>query len=277
MKKYYLFIALVMVAAMTVSCKNNNKKAAKTAEANAEVVEAAKTILADDVLATIDELVQAYINADGGEIAYEEIIASSLTEEEKLIKPDYLLEASRANEMVTKSQKLNTLAILLVERPIRIAYGMPTEGTDEVIAHFIADVNSPVNLDGNKDLTLSEKLKKAYEFYKERGDVADFWQSYGLASVTELGYLISKNTDAFFRNINEDQYAAFLKRVTAVANAVRFLSEYDPEVKQAWDAFNAGGEVATDIDLSQETIEHAKIFFSEREEIFAARRANLLK
>ena len=263
-----------MVAAMTVSCKNNNKKA-ESNEADAEVVEAAKTILADDVMATIDELVQAYINADGGEIAYEEIIASSLTEEEKLIKPDYLLEASRANEMVTKSQKLNTLAILLVERPIRIAYGMPTEGTDEVIAHFIADVNSPVNLDGNKDLTLSEKLKKAYEFYKERGDVADFWQSYGLASVTELGYLISKNTDAFFRNINEDQYAAFLKRVTAVANAVRFLSEYDPEVKQAWDAFNIGGELAN-IDLSQKTIAPAKAFFSEREELIAARRAALL-
>lgn len=49
MKKYYLFIALAMVAAMTVSCKNNNKKAKEAAEATAEVVEAAKTILADDV------------------------------------------------------------------------------------------------------------------------------------------------------------------------------------------------------------------------------------
>lgn len=52
-----------MVAAMTVSCKNNNKKAKEAAEATAEVVEAAKTILADDVQ------VWDVFNAEGGVIA----------------------------------------------------------------------------------------------------------------------------------------------------------------------------------------------------------------
>ena len=273
MKKYYLFIALAMVAAMTVSCKNNNKKAAKTAEANAEVVEAAKTILADDVLATLDELAQALID-DTGNFVPEDIISSALTEDEKLIKPDYLLEASQANEMVTKSQKINALAILLLERPIRVAYGMPTEEADEVIARFATEINSPTNFDDEKNLTPSEKIKMAYAARKEKGDIADFWQ-YAFAAQIESGYLISKNTEVFFRNLNEEQYHALTKRFKAVTDAVRTLAQYDPEVKQAWDAFNDGGEIVTD--LTKETIEYGKNHFIEKAAVKAARRANLLK
>ena len=47
--------------------------------------------------------------------------------------------------MVTKSQKMNALAILMMERPIRMAYGMPIEEINEVIARFAAEVNYPVS------------------------------------------------------------------------------------------------------------------------------------
>lgn len=273
MRKYYLFIALAMVAAMTVSCKNNNKKAKEAADATAEVVEAAKTILADDVLATIDELAQSYIN-DGGELDFATIISSALTEEEKLIKPDYLLEASQANEMVTKSQKLNALAILMVERPVRIAYGMPTEDTDEVIARLVADVNDPVSFDDEMSLTPAEKIKMAYEAHKERGDIADFWQ-FGFAAQIESGYLISRNLDVVFRNLNEEQFATLNERFITVKNAASILAEYDPEIKQVWDAVNAGGKIGTH--FLQNTKEYAKNFFTENASVYAARRANLLK
>lgn len=262
-----------MVAAMTVSCKNNNKKAAKTAEANAEVVEAAKTILADDVLAKIDELAQTFAD-EAGKFVPEDIISSALTEEEKLIKPDYLLEASQANEMVTRSQKLNAFAILLIEHHIRVAYGMPTEETDEVLARFSAEVNDPVSFEDEMNLTPAEKTKMAYKAHKERGDIASYWQ-FALALQTEADYLISRNPDVFFRNLNEDQYASLSKRFSTVMNAVKTLAEYDPEVKQALDAYNAGGKVG--IDLSEETMEYGKIFFAEKADNFAARRANLLK
>ena len=267
MKKYYLFIALAMVAGMTVSCKNNKK-----AEADAEVVEAAKTILTDDVLATIDELAQSYIN-ESGEFDVATIISSALTEEEKLIKPDYLLEASQANEMVTKSQKLNALAILMVERPVRIAYGMPTEDTDEVIARLVAEVNDPVNFDDEMNLPVSEKIKMAYAAHKERGDIADFWQ-FGFAAQIESGYLISRNLDVVFRNLNEEQFATLNERFITVKKAASILAEYDPEIKQVWDSVNAGGEIGAS--FAQNTTEYAKNFFSENESIYAARRAALL-
>ncbi len=272
MKKTYLFIALAMVAAMTVSCKNN-KKAKEAAKATEEVVEAAKTILADDVLATIDELAQT-IFAYSGTSTPDAIISSALTEEEKLIKPDYLLEAAQANEMVTKSQKLNALSILLIERHIRIAYGMPTEETDEVIARFSAEINALFSFDERQNLTPSERVKRAYEAHKENGDIAAYWQ-FALAAQTELDYLVSKNVDVFFRNLTEDQYSAYTKKFKVVTDAARILAEHDLEVKQVWDAFNAGGEIITD--LSKESIEYGKNHFIEKAAVKAARRAEMLK
>ena len=265
-----------MVAAMTVSCKNN-KKAEKATNATAEVVETAKIILADDVVATLDEIAKPILESSGS-AAPESIIASALTEEEKLIKPDYLLEASQANEMVTKSQKLNALAILFVERPIRIAYGMPTEETDKVIAHLAAEVNDPISFDDEMNLTPAEKTKMAYEAHKERGDIADFWQ-YNFAIQIEISYLISKNTDAFFRNITNEQYDLFTSRYRSSRSAVRVLAEYDEDLASILEFHDANRAAGSDeeSDVLFATKESAKQHMVAYKDIFVARRANLLK
>lgn len=70
---------MAIVAAMTVSCRNNKK----TENAATEAAEAAKTVLADDVLATIDGIAQKYVD-EAGKINVTGLIASSLTEEENL-------------------------------------------------------------------------------------------------------------------------------------------------------------------------------------------------
>ena len=275
MKKYYLFIALAIIAAMTVSCKSNKK--AENKEADAEVVDAAKTILTDDVLATLDEIAKPILESSGS-AAPESIIASALTEEEKLIKPDYLLEASQANEMVTKSQKLNALAILFVERPIRIAYGMPTEETDKVIAHLAAEVNDPISFDDEMNLTPAEKTKMAYEFHKEKGDIKDFWQ-YVFAIQIEINYLISNNPDAFFRNITNEQYEAYASRYRSSRSAVRVLAEYDKELSSILEFHDANRASSSDeeSDVLFATKESAKQHMVAYKDIYVARRANLLK
>ncbi len=276
MKKTYLFIALAMVAAMSISCKNN-KKAAKNADANAEVVAAAKTILADDVLARIDELAESFID-ETGKFNVTASITSALTEEEKLLKPDYLLEASQANEMVTKSQKASALAILIVERPIRIAYGMPTEETDEVMARFIAEINTFFSLDEEKDLTPSEKIKKAYEINKERGELASFWQ-FNFVGTNELAYLISQNPDIFFRNITEEQFAAYDIRFVSCYRAVKEIAKYDEQVAEVLKIF----EENRSVDTYEESVKAfgslaaAKQTFIDTKDVIAARRAEMLK
>ncbi len=276
MKKTYLFIALAMVAAMSVSCKNNNKKAKEAAEATAEVVEAAKTILADDVLATLDELAQNFID-EFGKFSPGSLITSALTEEEILIKPDYLLEASQANEMVTKTQKWNALVILLIERPIRIAYGMPTEETDKVIARFIAELNVAIGFDDEMNLTPVEKTKKAYEIHKERGDIATFWQAM-FAGNREVAYIIAQNPDLLFRNITDEQSSALYNRFHACLDAIEELAKYDDEIALVAEAFddNMGITKEEERELFK-TKESARQQYIKLKDFIIANRNNLLK
>ena len=272
MKKYYLFIALAMVAGMTVSCKNNKK-----AEADAEVVEAAKTILADDVLATLDEIAKPFID-DAGKVEAQQIIAVNLTDKEKLVKPDYLLDPNEASNFVTKSQKLNALAVLLIERTIREAYGMPVDETEDVIAHLVVDLNFPISFDNMDKMSISERAAETYKQYKERNDLASFWQ-FQFALVSESAYLVSRNPDIFFRNITEEQFAIYNNRVFSCNSAVRELAKYDEEVAAAFKVFEENRYVGTREEAMElySSLTSAKQTIIDSKDLIAARRAALLK
>ena len=264
-----------MVAAMTVSCKNN-KKAKEASEATEEVVEAAKTILADDVLARIDEIGKTYFD-ELGKTSFPDIISSYLTEEQKLVKPDYLLNPSEVNNLLTKTQKVNALAILIADRTVMKAYEMPTEEAEEAIARLMAEVGAPINVEDHANMTISEKVAAEYEKCKESGDLPLFWQ-FHFAMMNEFGYIMSQNPDIIFNNISEEQYQSFHKQMDASREVVIVLAEYDPEVKLAWDSFL---QVITDPSNNSEeafkSAEAAKNALISRKESIAARRAEMLK
>ncbi len=278
MKKTYLFIALAMVAAMTVSCKNNNKKAKEASDANAEVVAAAKTILADDVLAKIDEIGKPFFD-ESGKFNFTTIISSHLTEEEKLVKPDYLLDPSEVNNYVTKTQKVNALAILISDRTLMEAYEMPLEEVNDAIARLVAEVGAPITVEGRDNMTVSEKLDAAYKKCKESGDLAFFWQ-FNFAMMNEFSYLVCQAPDIYYRNISEEQSQAFHKRIVAIRGVLKTLAEYDPEVKLAWETYLKFNTNYPDDKVKEEaykSVEAAKEAQIARKESVAARRAEMLK
>ena len=248
MKKYYLFIALAMVAAMTVSCKNNNKKAKEASEATEEVVEAAKTILADDVLAAIDEFATNYTD-ENNFFDVPSFIASYLSEEEKMIKPDYLFDPAQTSNLITKSQKVGALAILCVEKQIRLAYGMPVEKSDEAIAHLAAELNFPLSIDGLKDMKPSEGIRRFYELYKERGDIAFFWQL-NSAFMAEFLYLVVNNPEPFLNNLTDEQWNSFKNRYESCLHTVRVLAGYDEEIASVMSIMNETNSVSNDEEAS---------------------------
>lgn len=269
MKKYYLFIALAMVVAMTVSCKNNRK--AKTDETVTEVVDAAKTILADDVLETIDEFAKTFTD-EAGNVDVQSIIASALTEEEKLVRPEYLLEADDVNNLVTKSQKVRALAFLVAEHPIRKAYGLSTEETSEAIARLMAELNHPTTIDEMNNLTIAEKIRKDYELCRANGELSYFWQ-FSFCIMTELQCIIANNVDAFYRNLTDEQYQAFHNRFLACRSALLIMEEYDEEVAILMNAYrenrtisdNEGDIVyATKDGVKQHFIKERKAIVNER-------------
>lgn len=248
MKKYYLFIIIILAVSvvMFASCKNN--KRAETNEDTAEVVETAKKILADDVLATIDEFGEIYID-ECGNFDIQEFIASNLTDEEKMIKPDYLLDPAQTRSLVTKSQKFAALAILVSERTIRTAYDMPKEETVEAIIHLAADLNYPLHYEELKDLKTSEKIRRLYEVCKAKGELTYFWQL-NSAFMTEFLYLIVCNPELFLNNLTDEQWSSFKKRYDSFLHTVRVLADYDEEMASVMNIINETNCVSSDEEAS---------------------------
>ncbi|MCQ2173939.1 MAG: hypothetical protein MJY61_02260 [Bacteroidales bacterium] len=277
MRKYCLFIALATVAAMTVSCRNKNSKNAESEGVNEEIVEAAKVVLADDLLAALDEIGESLTN-DLNMFDVAGHIAEQLTEKDKLIKPDYLFNPSEVNNLVTRFQKVSALGFLICERPVRIAYGMPLNAVDEAIGRLMIDLNYTIPVKEIADKPIYEVVKEEYEEYRERGELPFFWQ-FNFSIVNDALFLISKNPDLFFRDITEEQYKSFENRFISCLKAVCALAKYDPEVAIA---FKVLEENMVNSNLEEEmkafgSFNEAKQQISDAGEIIAARRSALLK
>jgi len=223
MKRTFQFLALVSICcAMMASCKN-----AKTAEPTSEEIQQKKQALADSILTKIDDIAEQYWDNYSKSFRFRTL---ELTDAEKMVKPDYLLNPSVASTLVTKTQKINALAIYDSEQAIRKIYDMPCDDVEVVIAKLITELNFPLSNDfllGNS--TISEKIKACYEACKERGDLALFWQ-YEEAIGTEANYLFVQNPDLFFSKMTEEQWQSFYNVRCFCFKAVDELAKYDEEM-----------------------------------------------
>jgi len=223
MKRTLTLIACVAVCcAMMASCKS-----AKTAEPTSEEIQAQKVALADSVLAEIDALAEQFYDTQSKSFS---IKSMKLTDAEKMIKPDYLLNPSVASTLVTKSQKINALAIYFVELSVRMLYEMPCDEVKEVIARLAAEVNHPIEGESlMSNAPASDKIKREYEICKERGELAYFWQ-FKDALIVEIDYIMSQNPELFFNNITEEQWQAFHSGRLIRRKAIVELAKYDEEM-----------------------------------------------
>jgi len=274
MKKSYILIALAMVAALSVvSCKCSSNK---SQEPTQEEVQEMKQALADSVLAEIDEIAERYWDAQGKSSIIQSTI---LTDEQKMIKPDYLLDPSVANTLVTKSQKINALAISVVDIAVCKVYDMPYEELQEAAAKLAADLNVPFDVQfSNGNAPLSEKIKATYNACKERGEVSLFWQ-FENAGIYETNYIISQSPEVYLGKITDEQWQAFYKARHARLDAVAKLAKYDEEMALLAEFSNNNKVKASieDKNRKNQSIEFAKHFYSANKDKYATKRNALLQ
>jgi len=273
MKQTFQFLALVAIcSAMMVSCKNT-----KTTEPTPEEIQAQKVALADSVLAQIDAINEDFQKASEESFLLRNFI---LTEEEKMVKPDYLLDPSFASTLVTKSQKVNALGIYLADMMVRIIYDLPKEEAKEVIAQLAIELNHPIEADFITDskIPASEKIKREYEECRKCGDLVYFWQLQHAVN-TEIAYILAQNPELFFSKITEEQWKAFVKRTTAKTKALRELAKYDEEMAAVFEVFNQTRSFSSDeeYERTNSSIESAKQFRIANKDKYIARRNALLQ
>jgi len=219
MKRTLTFFACVAICCvMAVSCKN-----AKTAEPTQEEVQAQKVALADSILVIIDEIVENDAKLYGQQ---HNPLLCVLTDEEKLVKPDYLFDHDKINQLVTKEQKANALGILIADYSIRLAYEMPLDETKAAMGRLAAELNIPFNTDEINGEKLSDKLRNTYEQMKENGDVELYWKIQRAIYVSS-NYFISRNPELFFGKVSADVWDTFRRRSRCLAAAVVAIASVD--------------------------------------------------
>lgn len=264
MKKLSIFA--VAIAAMAFTACGGNKSANNTEEVqksfDQEQIEAKIKLEFDSLAKEIGNLKHLPIvqKGDGG---------IQLSEEEKQVKPDYLLDPAVAENAVTLAEKYRMVSALSVDQNIAAMYDMPTEEYDKAITKLIADINDPSfkEMEANN---IFDKAQQLYDAMNENGRINYFWQLSAASFVEEL-YAMTQNTDKFITAFDDEAAANVTYRTTLLIDAINRLVEFDPEIAPVAEALKPLA------DLNAMTVDQLKEQLAQMKEDVTKARAALVK
>lgn len=266
MKKLSIFA--VAIAAMAFTACGGNKSAQPVDQADSvktfeqEQVEAKIKMELDSLASEVGKLKQLPFLQTGEN-------GVKLTEQEKQVKPEYLIAPSVAENATTLAEKYRMLSALSVDKNIAALYDMPTADYEAAIAKLVADINDP----SFKDIeatTLYETGQKLYDAMNENGRINYFWQM-ASGSLVEDIYVMSQNSDKFLKAFNDESAANVTYRIILLSDAVKRLAEYDSDFAPVAKAIEALEP------LNAETVDQLKAQLAETKEKIAEARNALIK
>lgn len=227
MKKTSIF-AIAMAALVFAACGGNkNVKSAET-EADSlksfeqEQIEASIKMHVDSIAAEFGKLQQPIFQKEGDAI--------KLTNEEKQVKPDYLLAPAVADNATTLAEKYRAVSALSVDKQIAKLYDMPIEDYDKAIAKLAADINDPSFKALDSEASIYETTTTLYDEMEKNGRINYFWQL-AAATLVEQLYVINQNEEKFLASLNDEAASNITFRVVMILDAVNRLSQYDPDIQ----------------------------------------------
>lgn len=234
MKKLTVVI-LALALVMVPSCKNqNNKKVQKEAEKR-EISEK-EQLLTEELKANLQNLAQSAKQLKSiAFIQKKEDGSFTLSEKDKLVKPDYLVEPSVVDDLVTLSQKYRCWTMLGVDKMVCELYDMPTTDYEAAITKLTADVNDPAidkfaGIDWNVDETVKAELDKFVEEEYSAGRAPLMWDAVA-ASLVEQLYVVTRNIDLFMPLFDDQAAADFTYNFVTVHERILDLMEFYPEME----------------------------------------------
>lgn len=231
MKK--LSILAVAFAALTFAACGG-KKTTENVEAQDSVksfeqeqIEASIKLQLDSLASQLGQLKQLPIIQKDGAI--------KLTDAEKQVKPDYLLDVAAADKALTLSEKYRVLSALEVDKEVAKLYDMDTAELDKAIAKLVADINDPSFKAIEGTSGIHETAQELYSAMSQNGRINYFWQVVASSLVEQL-YVTSRNTDKFLTSFTDDAAANVTFRIILLQDALNRLTEYDSEISPVVEA-----------------------------------------
>ncbi|MCQ2212292.1 MAG: hypothetical protein MJZ36_01495 [Bacteroidaceae bacterium] len=264
------FVVVALAAMVLASCGGN-----KTNQNAEEQTDSVKTFEQEQIEANIKVQIDS-IASELGKLKALPIFADTedgtiaLSEEEKLVKPEYLLDPAKANDAVTLSEKYRALAILNVDKFVAKSYDMPTEAYDEAIAKLAADINDPAFKAAQEEGPIAKNVQAFYDAEEESGRLNYFWQVATSAIVEQL-YIMTQNTDKFIAAFDDEAASNVTFRVICLQDAINRLTAYDEELVEVAEAIKPLGV------LNALTVDELKAQLNELKAQIAESRAALVK
>ena len=266
MKK--LSIIAVAFAAMTFAACGGNKGAQNVEEKDSlksfeqEQIEASIKMHFDSLASELGKLKQLPIMEKNGSL--------KLTDEEKQVKPDYLLNPSVAENATTLAEKYRVMSALQVDKEIAKLYDMNVDEYDKAITKLAADINDPSFKAIDDTADIFKTTEDLYKAMNENGRINYFWQIVATSLVEQL-YATSQNTDKFITAFNDDAAANVTFRIILIQDAIDRLTEYDAELAPVAEAIKPLTV------LNATTVDELKAQLVEAKEKIAQTRNALLK
>lgn len=203
--KYYMkkLTTLLLAIAIVVmpSCKNrsnNNTKeeAPDYAQASLESLtnEALKTDMANLLESAKHIKAVPFLKAQkDGKI--------SLSDKEKMVKPDFLVAPDVATGLVTLNQKYRAVGILTSDKAIAELYEMPVASYSENIFKLLTDINDPALMEFYTLPSFDiESNREAFSVFVDdeyaAGRINYFWEGVTAGLVEQL-FILTRNIDKF--------------------------------------------------------------------------------
>ena len=228
--KKLMFIAAAFAAMTFASCTNckggentENKDTTEVAKSfEQEQLEASIKIQCDSLASELGKLKGLPLMNDGeGGIV--------LTDQEKQVKPDYLLDPAVADKATTLAEKYRVLAALSVDKKIAQMYDMPVEDYDKAITKLVGDISDPSFKEITEQQPIYETTQTLYDAMDQNGRINYYWQMAGAVLVEQL-FVLNQNTEKFITVFDDDAAANVTFRIILLQDAIERLSEYDTEL-----------------------------------------------
>lgn len=232
MRKSILSVAVI---ALLASCNGGNNQQTQQAETE-EVKSFEQEQIEAGIKVQIDSLAALYNSKQ--DIPFMAALKKGellLSDEEKQVKPDYLIDPASTNELTTFSQKYRAVAVLSIDKYLAKLHDMSVEDYDAAIARLIVDINDPAydtfvkGMDG--DSTRSVTMTEFYDAEDEAGRLNFFWES-AAAALVEQTYAITLHPDEFLACFTDEDAQDFTFRIILILNGLDHLQSYAPELKE---------------------------------------------
>ncbi len=226
MKRILLLSATVALALISTSCGNKRPKMPQLSNyVQDSTLQADLEKQVDSLFSLISAKLPThpFIDIKNGKF--------TLTEQQKKVRPTYLLPLDKADNLQTFSQKNIALKLYVIDRAVAEMYGMSTEGYDAVIAELIADVNIQefpfrAGIDWQSPeapKVFLERTNAVIREQKEKGQLNYFVERVA-ASLIECSFLLSQAPEVYSEVLTDQDLADLSYELAIMTDIVDKMS-----------------------------------------------------